>query len=79
MAKGKFGFKEENEIVNFGNHQDGKLTIGELIEKEPGYITWCIKNWKQFKLYNKLQKKYLAVLDAKNAITQVDNNLNDAK
>jgi hypothetical protein len=65
MAKQKFSFKSEEEVVNFGTYKCSNITIGQLIKTDPEYITWCLKNWKNFKLYKKLQELYLETLKNK--------------
>ena len=61
-----FVFKDENEPVNFGIYKNSDLTIGELIDMYPEYVTWCLQNWKSFKLHRNLKKRYLAALEKKN-------------
>jgi len=55
----KIRFKEEDEVVEFGlySHYNPKLTIGQLIVKDPMYVNWCTKNFKGFFLYKKLRNK----------------------
>lgn len=54
--KTSYSFKDENQIVNFGQFE-GK-TIGYLMHHESDYVDWCIKNFKGFKLYKKLAEKF---------------------
>ena len=59
MAKYKkinYSFKNEDDIITFGINK-GK-TIGEIMRTDPGYIDWCIKEFKGFKLWKKLALKY---------------------
>jgi len=60
----KFKFKEATDIVDFGTFKGS--TILDLIEKETGYVQWCIENVKHFKLNKKLQ----LILDNKVGITE---------
>jgi len=51
-----YSFKNEQDIINFGYYK-GK-TIGEVMRNEPGYIDWCVKNFKGFKLWKKLALRF---------------------
>ena len=69
-----YSFKTEDQILNFGNHEGE--TIGSVMKSEPGYIDWCIVNFKGFKLWKKLEKRFneiKAEIKAVNIATSLEN------
>lgn len=54
--KTSYSFKSEDQILNFGLFI-GK-PIGEIMQKNPEYIEWCIKEFKGFKLWKKLAVRF---------------------
>ena len=62
--KPSYSFKDEEQLLNFGCNE-GK-PIGEVMRKEPEYIDWCIKNFKGFKLWKKLEKRFEEIRNEEN-------------
>jgi len=54
--KPSYSFKDEEQVLNFGVHEGQK--IGEVMRTNPGYIDWCVKNFKGFKLWKKLAQRF---------------------
>lgn len=52
----QLSFTKEDQAFNWGQ-ESGKIII-EVINKNPEYIEWCLKNVKKFKLGVKIQKLY---------------------
>lgn len=52
--KPKYKYKKLSEKIEFGQHEG--LTIEELLDKEPGYFTWALKNIKGFSLSAEIKK-----------------------
>jgi len=52
----EYKFKEETDLITFGIYEGE--AIGHVMRVEPQYIDWCIKNFKGFKLYKKLNEKF---------------------
>lgn len=61
--KQSYSFKDEEQILNFGTYDGEK--IGDIMKKYPEYIDWCIKNFKGFKLWKKLQKRFEEIKNEK--------------
>lgn len=62
--KESYSFKSEEDILNFGYHK-GK-PIGEIMRSEPGYIDWCVKKFKGFKLWKKLALRFEEIKNESN-------------
>jgi len=65
-------FKELDEVVEFGIYKESKLTIIQLIKKDPKYVAWCLRNFKGFWLRKKLRialDESLAQLTIKNRLS----------
>jgi hypothetical protein len=54
--KTSYSFKDEHQLLNFGQFE-GK-PIGEVMKSNPDYIEWCVENFKGFKLWKKLEKRF---------------------
>lgn len=54
--KTSYSFKSEEQIINFGLHKN--KTIGQVMKENPEYIDWCIKEFKGFKLWKKLEIRF---------------------
>ena len=51
-----YSFKNEDDIITFGINKG--MTILDAMIKDTGYIEWCLKNMKNFKLSKKLSLKF---------------------
>ncbi len=56
------GFKDSKYVFTFGKYKGQRIT--EVIDNNPEYIEWCIREVKNFKLDEKLQEHYELMLDA---------------
>ena len=66
--KTSYSFKSEEQLLNFGTY-NGR-PIGEIMKKHPDYIDWCVKEFKGFKLWKSLDKRFKEIKEENNGITE---------
>ena len=57
--KTSYSFKSEDQLLNFGTYKGSQ--IGDIMKKHPEYIDWCIKEFKGFKLWKNLNKRFIEI------------------
>lgn len=65
MAQKIYSFKTKEDIMTFGLYRGKSIWL--IMNTDADYIDWCIKKFKAFKLYKKLNEEFIELKKSKKA------------